>query len=70
MPQNSRQTSSACRASFIFMRPQASRHALSTGSIPGDVNVIGTLSALVMEKAVVKAVRQAASGWDLPGLKK
>jgi L-aminopeptidase/D-esterase-like protein len=45
-------------------------YALSTGSILGDVNVIGTLAALVMEKAVVKAVRQAASGWGLPGLKK
>ena len=42
-------------------------YALSTGSIPGDVNVIGALAATVMEKAIIRAVKAAGSGWELPG---
>lgn len=42
-------------------------YALSTGSIPGDVNVIGALAATVMEKAIIRAVKAAGSGWGLPG---
>ena len=36
-------------------------YALSTGSIPSDINVVGVLAAAVMEKAIVRAVQQATS---------
>ena len=42
-------------------------YALSTGKLPGDVNVVGTLAALVMEKAIHRATKLAQSGWNLPG---
>jgi L-aminopeptidase/D-esterase-like protein len=42
-------------------------YALSTGTVPADVNLIGILGALVMEKAIIRAVKQSQSGWGLPG---
>jgi len=36
-------------------------YALSTGSIPSDINVVGVLAAMVMEKAIVRGVKSAAS---------
>lgn len=41
-------------------------YALSVGEIPGDVNVVGTMAALAMEKAIVRAVRAAHSAYGLP----
>lgn len=43
-------------------------YALSTGKLPADVNLIGILAALAMEKAIIRAVKQSQSGWGLPGL--
>ena len=43
-------------------------YALSTGKLPADVNLIGILAALAMEKAIIRAVKQSKSGWGLPGL--
>lgn len=43
-------------------------YAVSTGEIPGDVNVVGAMAALAMEKAIVRAVRQATSAYGLPGV--
>ena len=34
-------------------------YAISTGSIPGDVNVVGAMAAYAMEKAIVRATRAA-----------
>ena len=45
-------------------------YALSTGDISADVNVVGVLSALAMEKAIIRAVKKAGSGWGLPGFSK
>lgn len=42
-------------------------YALSTGDLPGDVNVVGSMAALVMERAIVRAVRGARSAYGLPG---
>ncbi len=41
-------------------------YALSTGGISGNVNVIGELAALSMERAIVRAVRAAKSAYGLP----
>ena len=41
-------------------------YALSTGDLPGDVNVVGSAAALVMERAIVRAVRAAQSAYGLP----
>ena len=41
-------------------------YALSTGAVPGDVNVVGALAALTMERAIVRAVRAAESAYGLP----
>ena len=41
-------------------------YALSTGSLPSDVNVIGELAAWVMEHAIIRAVRAAKSAYGLP----
>lgn len=40
-------------------------YALSLGEAEGDVNVIGTMAALVMEKAIVKAVTSAKAAYGL-----
>ena len=42
-------------------------YAVSTGSIPGDVNLIGSMAAYVMEKAIVRAVKCAKSAYGLKG---
>lgn len=41
-------------------------YALSTGTIPADVNVVGVLGALVMERAIIKAVKQSTTCYGLP----
>lgn len=41
-------------------------YALSVGEVPGDVNVVGTMAALAMEKAIVRAVRAAHGAYGLP----
>lgn len=41
-------------------------YALSTGELPGDVNVVGAMAALAMERAIVRAVRAAGPAYGLP----
>ena len=41
-------------------------YALSTGDLPGDVNVVGAMAALAMERAIVRAVRAARPAYGLP----
>lgn len=43
-------------------------YALSVGNVPGDVNVIGTMAALAMEKAIAKAVRAAGSAYGIKSM--
>lgn len=43
-------------------------YAVSTGELPGDVNVVGAMAALAMEKAIARAVKQAVSAYGLPGM--
>ena len=40
-------------------------YAVSTGGIPGDVNLIGSMAAYVMERAIVKAVKSAEGAYGL-----
>ena len=42
-------------------------YALSVGDIPGDVNVVGAIAALAMERAIVRAVQKAESAYGLTG---
>ena len=42
-------------------------YAVSTGSIPGDVNLIGSMAAYVMEKAIARAVKGAKGAYGLKG---
>ena len=42
-------------------------YAVSTGGIPGDVNLIGSMAAYVMEKAIAKAVKRAQGAYGLMG---
>ena len=42
-------------------------YALSLDQIPGDVNVVGAMAAMAMERAIVRAVRAAGSAYGLPG---
>lgn len=42
-------------------------YALSVGEVPGDVNVIGCMAALVMEKAIARAIHAAKGAYGLPG---
>lgn len=42
-------------------------YALSVGEVPGDVNVVGAMAALAMERAIVRAVQSARSAYGLPG---
>lgn len=42
-------------------------YALSLGDLPGDVNIVGTMAALAMERAIVRAVQTAATAYGLPG---
>lgn len=41
-------------------------YSLSVGEVPGDVNVVGTMAAMAMEKAIVRAVRAAKGAYGLP----
>lgn len=41
-------------------------YALSMGDLPGDVNVVGSMAALAMERAIVRAVRAAQPAYGLP----
>lgn len=43
-------------------------YALSVGEIPGDVNVIGAMAALAMEKAIARAVRASGSAYGVKGI--
>ena len=38
-------------------------YAVSTGSIPGDVNLVGTMAAYAMERAIVRAATSATSAY-------
>lgn len=42
-------------------------YALSVGEVPGDVNIIGCMAALVMEKAIARAIHAAKGAYGLPG---
>lgn len=41
-------------------------YALSTGDLPGDVNVVGAMAAWAMERAIVRAVKAARPAYGLP----
>jgi len=43
-------------------------YALSVGNAPGDVNVVGAMAALAMERAIVRAVKRAAGAYGLKGM--
>lgn len=43
-------------------------YAVSTGDFPSDLNAVGTLAALALEKAIVNAARTSRSAYGLPGL--
>ena len=42
-------------------------YAISTGDVPGDVNVVGTMAAYVMERAIHRAARAAETAYGFPG---
>ena len=42
-------------------------YALSLGEIPGDINLIGAMAAMTMERAILRAVRAAKGAYGLPG---
>ena len=42
-------------------------YAASTGGIPGDVNLIGSMAAFVMEKAIARAAKGAKGAYGLKG---
>lgn len=42
-------------------------YALSLGDLPGDVNVVGAMAALAMERAIVRAVKSSSSAYGLIG---
>lgn len=44
-------------------------YAASLGTVPADLNIVGTLSAKVMEQAVLRAVFHAESAYGLPAAK-
>lgn len=43
-------------------------YALSVGQLPGDVNVVGTMAAYAMERAIIRAVKAAKSAYGIKGL--
>lgn len=43
-------------------------YALSVGEVPGDVNVVGAMAALAMEKAIARAVRASESAYGVKGI--
>jgi len=42
-------------------------YAISTGNLPSDVNVVGAMAALAMEKAIIRAAKASKSAYGLPG---
>jgi len=42
-------------------------YALSVGDVPCDVNIIGTMAAIAMERAIVRAVRMARTAYGIMG---
>lgn len=40
-------------------------YALSTGDVPGDVNVVGAMAACAMEQAIIRAVKEASPAYGL-----
>ncbi len=42
-------------------------YALSVGEVPGDVNLIGTLGAYAMERAIIRAVKRAKTAYGIKG---
>ena len=40
-------------------------YAMSAGDVSADINVVGTLAADVLEKAIVRAVKSAKSAYGL-----
>ena len=42
-------------------------YALSLGEVPGDVNLIGAMAAMTMERAILRAVKAAKGAYGLPG---
>jgi L-aminopeptidase/D-esterase-like protein len=40
-------------------------YALSVGDVPGDLNIVGAMAALAMERAIVRAVQAAQSAYGL-----
>lgn len=43
-------------------------YALSTGTVPGDVNAVGAMAAYAMERAIIKAVKCADAAYGLKSL--
>ena len=43
-------------------------YALSVGNLLGDVNVVGTMAAYAMEKAIARAVKNAVGAHGIPGI--
>ena len=41
-------------------------YAVSLGDVPADMDVVGTLAARVMAKAIVRAVQAAEPAYGLP----
>lgn len=42
-------------------------YALSLGDLPGDINIVGTMAAQAMERAILRAVQSASSAYGLIG---
>ena len=42
-------------------------HAMTTGTVPADVNIVGMLGAHVMAEAIESAARHAVSAYGLSG---
>lgn len=42
-------------------------YALSLGDIPGDVNMVGSMAAYTMERAILRAVQSSVSAYGLTG---
>ena len=43
-------------------------YAASVGNVTGDLNLVGTLGAYTMERAIVRAVQTAKSAYGFPGM--
>lgn len=42
-------------------------YALSVGDLPGDVNLVGTMAAYAMERAIIRAVKAAKTAYGIKG---